>query len=39
VLDRGLVVHAEASAALLRAPERLSALMGVARRIGGTTRK
>jgi hypothetical protein len=32
VLDRGLVIHAEASAALLQAPERLGALMGVAGR-------
>ena len=34
VLDRGLVIHAEASAALLQAPERLGALMGVSRRDG-----
>ena len=33
VLDRGLVIHAEASAALLQAPERLEVLMGVAGRV------
>ncbi len=32
VLDRGKVVHAGASSDLLRAPERLAALMGVERR-------
>ena len=31
VLDRGRIVHADASAALLAEPERLSALLGVAR--------
>ena len=35
VIERGQVVHAEASAALLEAPERLGALMGVAGRAGG----
>jgi branched-chain amino acid transport system ATP-binding protein len=34
VLDRGMIVHAEASAALQQAPERLGALMGVAGRTG-----
>ncbi len=36
VLDRGAIVHAEASAALLKAPERLAALMGVAGRAGSS---
>jgi branched-chain amino acid transport system ATP-binding protein len=34
VLDRGTIVHAEASAALLGAPERLAELMGVAGHAG-----
>ena len=36
VIERGQIVHAEASAGLLRAPERLGALMGVAGRTSTT---
>jgi branched-chain amino acid transport system ATP-binding protein len=35
VLDRGVVVHADASAALLSAPDRLATLMGVSGHAGG----
>jgi branched-chain amino acid transport system ATP-binding protein len=38
VIDRGVIVHAEASAKLLRAPERLGALMGVTARAGNARR-